>query len=245
MKKDLHEKNHFFPFSANKFNNAKNKSEENNGEEINKVFAVYYSPRNRFIMGGNTQVTENRTDYSCKTTRKHIENGFQLGVWVSNQRTRNELLAAERRQRLVELGVVWDVLEEAWEEGFNCLLCYKAREGHCIVPQRFIENGFRLGQWVSVQRQNKKLMFIERRERLVRLGFVWDPHENAWEEGFRYLNAYKQREGHCRVPHRYVENGYRLGGWVDNQRTTQAQLSPERRQRLNHIGFLWRGDRLR
>ena len=58
----------------------------------------------------------------------------------------------------------------------------------------------------------------ERRQQLDTLGFIWDVLEANWEDGFRHLTIFKEREGHCRVPSRHVENGFRLGGWVETQR---------------------------
>jgi hypothetical protein len=42
-----------------------------------------------------------------------------------------------------------------------------------------------------------------------------------------------------KVAHDYKEGDYNLGGWVSRQRTNKDTLSPERRQRLEEIGFVW------
>ena len=55
-------------------------------------------------------------------------------------------MSAERKQRLDAIGFVWDPLESAWEEGFAALTTFKAREGHCRVPQRHIEGSISLGR---------------------------------------------------------------------------------------------------
>ena len=83
-------------------------------------------------------------------------------------------------------------------------------------------------------------MSPERRQRLEALGFVWDPFEVQWEEGCRSLAIFRQREGHCRVPKSHHEQGFRLGQWVGVQRSTRDAMSPERRQRLDALGFVWK-----
>ena len=80
----------------------------------------------------------------------------------------------------------------------------------------------------------------ERRQRLDALGFIWDALTNKWEEGFRYLTVYCQREGHGLVPQDHREHGYLLGSWVSHQRQYRDTLSPDRRQRLDALGFVWK-----
>ena len=65
-------------------------------------------------------------------------------------------MPAERRQRLNSIGFVWDAHAEDWEDGFVALKKFKAREGHCRVSQQHVEGTFKLGQWVSSQRQEEK-----------------------------------------------------------------------------------------
>jgi hypothetical protein len=81
---------------------------------------------------------------------------------------------------------------------------------------------------VGVQRTTENLS-EERRRRLDELGFVWDPFAADWEKGLLHLKAYKEREGHCRVPLSRKENGFRLGQWVNVQRANKG-ISEERAQ---------------
>ena len=176
----------------------------------------------------------------CRIPRGHKENGFRLGGWVLKLRHKLETMPIERRQRLDELGFVWDPFESDWEQGFSYLKMYKDREGHCRVPFKHKEGEYRLGGWVDRQRQYRAAIPIERRQRLDELGFVWDPFKSDWEQGFSYLKMYKDREGHCRVPFKHKEGEYRLGGWVDTQRQNRQTMPADRQQRLDELGFVWR-----
>jgi len=175
----------------------------------------------------------------CRVPPSYKENGFLLGSWVRRQRGDKDRMSASRRQKLDELGFVWDPFETDWEEGFRYLTMYKEREGDCRVPRTHMENGFSLGHWVNRQRHKKRLSEVQR-QRLDKLGFVWDPFETDWEEGFRYIAMYKEREGHCLVPQAHKENGFCLGRWVANQRSNKEALSDERRQQLEKLGFVWK-----
>jgi hypothetical protein len=84
-------------------------------------------------------------------------------------------------------------------------------------------------------------MDADRQQRLEALpGWSWDPLTDQWESGFSRLSDFSQREGHCRVPTAYkTEDGYRLGYWVNQQRTIRDKIDPERRRRLDAPGFDW------
>jgi superfamily II DNA or RNA helicase len=184
-------------------------------------------------------ITYKEREGHCRVPQSYKENGFRLGQWVSNWRQRKEDLTEARQQRLDALGFIWDPLQTDWEEGLRHLTIYKEREGHCRVPAKHKENGFRLGNWVRVQRRNADTLSAPLRQQLDELGFVWDPWETDWAEGLRYLTNYKEREGHCRVPRKHIENGFRLGQWVGNRRQSKEDLTEARRQRLDELGFIW------
>ena len=59
-----------------------------------------------------------------------------------------------------------------------------------------------------------------------------------WESQFAKLVAFQQRHGHCRVPVIRQEDRV-LSNWVNSQRSAwrNGVLKPDRRQRLEQIGF--------
>ncbi len=68
-----------------------------------------------------------------------------------------------------------------------------------------------------------------------------DVREQQWEEGLAQLRAYSNANNDTLVPQNFeAEDGYRLGKWVSTQRTKKHTLSPERRRRLDELGFLWK-----
>ena len=110
------------------------------------------------------------------------------------------------------------------------------------MPSVHREQDFGLDQWVAMQRQAQETMPPERRERLDALGFVWDVLAAQWEEGLRSLERFRQEKGDCLVPKSYRDptSGFRLGSWVSEQRKAQDMMLPERRQRLDALGFVWK-----
>ena len=134
-----------------------------------------------------------------------------------------------------------DAYDSRWEKGFFALAKFRARTGHCRVPVKHFEGRFELGRWVALQRMAKDKMLSGYRARLNAIGFTWDLHQYAWEEGFAALTKFNVREGHCRVPRYYLEGEYKLGQWVSVQRLSRNDLSNERQKRLDAIGFVWDG----
>jgi hypothetical protein len=179
----------------------------------------------------------------CRVPDEHVTaDGFQLGAWVGTQRVTRDRMPAERRKRLDALGFVWDVSDYQWEEGFAHLQAFVCEHGHCTVPALYTSaKGFRLGNWVRVQRRSRDSMPADRKARLDALGFVWDPLTDQWEEGFQHLQAYAKEHGHCRVRSDHVmADEYRLGKWVTVQRTRGDRMPADRKARLDALGFNWK-----
>lgn len=176
----------------------------------------------------------------CRVSLRHIEGKFRLGRWVALQRKAKDKMPSKCRKRLNAIGFVWGGHEQAWEGGFAALTKFKSCKGHCRVPRYHVEGAYKLGQWVSVQRLSRDVMYAERRKRLDAIGFVWDWRQHFWEKGFSALAKFKAREGHCRVPSFYMERKFRLGQWVTTQRRSKGKMPAKRRSQLNKIGFVWR-----
>ena len=133
----------------------------------------------------------------------------------------------------------------AWEFYFGLLARFIEREGHAWVPAQWREDGYRLGQWVGVQRVTFKngQLNEDRRKRLEAVPWwTWNVMEEEWERGFAYLRKFVEREGHARVPQGATEGDFRLGQWVAVQRNAhrEGRIDPARRAQLEALpGWIW------
>jgi hypothetical protein len=185
-------------------------------------------------------------DYHKKTGNCNVPVNWpenpQLGRWISQQRRSRDRLTPERIKRLNKLGIVWGQKKALWEEMYQALVEYKKKFGDCKVPDDWPENP-KLGTWVSNQRTRKEQLTSDRIKKLDGLGFVWDVRDAFWEKMFKELVEYKKKYGDCKVPDDWSENK-KLGTWVGKQRQRKNQLTPERIDRLNRIGFVWEAKKI-
>jgi superfamily II DNA or RNA helicase len=181
-----------------------------------------------------------------------------LGSWVVAQRVKRKKgsLTDEQIRDLDGLGFVWEYqkfkTQAIWMKRYKELEQYTQEHGNPHVPKTYSNK--RLANWVWIQRQRSAgtskqgrsgkvdKITAEQTALLDKLGFRWDARDELWLEHFNALKAFKQKYGHCDV--RLEKDGLGLRMWIIVQRTKQSrgQLPPERRAKLESIGFSWSGD---
>ena len=184
----------------------------------------------------------------CRVPSKYKENP-SLGNWVAVQRKKEHSLQRYQKKRLDEIGFAWKadiarMKEEKWLNKINALQEFKRINGHCRVPLAWKED-LSLGKWVSRQRSKEHKMPEDRKKQLDEIGFAWVAdieiyRANRWWEYFKEVEAHKQKYGHCRVSRNTAS--VRLAVWVSKQRRNKQQLSKDKIDRLNEIGFAWGED---
>eukprot|EP00873_Tetraselmis_striata_P007442 jgi/Tetstr1/427706/TSEL_017831.t1 len=185
-----------------------------------------------------------RQEGHCRVPYRYAANP-ELGKWVARRRQKYKKgkLRREEVAELDQLGFVWDILEEDWQNMYLQLKEFHQREGHCRVPQGYADNPV-LGRWVQTQRTVRKEGRLSggRLAELEKLDFEWDPYEADWQDKYAQLEEYRRREGHCRGRAVYADNPV-LGAWINNQHHAwkKGKLSNERLAQLEELGFAWGG----
>jgi superfamily II DNA or RNA helicase len=172
------------------------------------------------------------------------DDNYPLGEWAKTQRlNRNKgKLSPEREERLDALkGWSWAPVDEAWEAAYQKLLEYLERSGNATVERSYRDDdNYPLGEWAKTQRdfRRKGKLSPEREERLDALkGWSWAPHDTAWEENYRRLQAYVMENGSA-----LVRGDKALRAWTKKQRDArrQGRLSEEKEERLGGLdGWSW------
>ena len=177
--------------------------------------------------------------------------GLSLGSWLQLQRyvrsgKRTGNLSQQQIDRLDSIGMVWDSrMDQAWKRAFAFAEAYYREYGNLLVPNRYkTDDGFALGQWISVRRQ-KYLdgeLTTEQIQQLESIGMVWDAVSARWERGYAESTAYYAENGNLQVPVKYVTPaGVTLGSWLATQRRLyqESKLSTDKVERLEKIGMDW------
>jgi superfamily II DNA or RNA helicase len=194
-----------------------------------------------------TELYKERTGKPNAPQNYQTDEGYGLGIWQSTQREnyRKGLLSSDRIERLENIGFIWNKFAELFEKGFQETLLYKERTGNPNAPAPYkTAEGFKLGYWQSNQRGNyrKGILSPDRIRRLEEIGFKWEIMEDQFEKGFQETLLYKERTGKPNAPDRYkTTEGYSLGTWQRHQMINygKGNLSPDRSNRLENIGFTW------
>ena len=195
------------------------------------------------------QLLQYKEEHGNTLVPKRYEENKQLGRWVIRQRVNfhAKTLLSERREKLDEIGFVWDPIEAQWLECFGQLKEYRRYHGDTLVPNRYSSNPS-LGKWVSTQRyeyrkfmESKKLeedgsllnnidkpeiekisnsytrMTEERIRQLEAEDFIWDPRDYAWQIKYEEMCEWIALNGHGAI-RRSSKQCNSLADWARGQR---------------------------
>eukprot|EP00468_Gymnochlora_sp_CCMP2014_P000746 CAMPEP_0167740654 /NCGR_PEP_ID=MMETSP0110_2-20121227/406_1 /TAXON_ID=629695 /ORGANISM="Gymnochlora sp., Strain CCMP2014" /LENGTH=482 /DNA_ID=CAMNT_0007624589 /DNA_START=142 /DNA_END=1590 /DNA_ORIENTATION=- len=198
--------------------------------------------------------------------------GLPLGVRVQAIRSLKQHIkgrgGVDRMKVLNELGFVWEVSEQRWEEVLDCLRQFKDLYGHLMVPQDFVVPplspweetfwGLKLGHRVNSIRCGAYVEErADRRKQLDEIGFEWDTRDIQWRltltclELFLNLHPPKREEIGLKIPRNFVvpnsEPWPELAwGLPLGQRVSKIRLrgdfvreEPERIKELERLNFNW------
>jgi superfamily II DNA or RNA helicase len=172
----------------------------------------------------------------CLVPGSHHEDGHALGRWVSKRRQKRDTLNTMQISELDQLGFVWDARGVMWPDGFNALQVFAKREGHARVPSKWVEQGYRLGQWVASQRNHfREGSLPQQRVNLLETipGWTWAPRDARWDEQFSFAKALVDELGTSLLGRSAVDRrGNRVGQWLHSQRSSKGEGTDSRRRLL-------------
>ncbi|MDO4963712.1 MAG: Helicase associated domain protein, partial [bacterium] len=198
-------------------------------------------------------------------TETQDKGALNLGVWISTQREnrKNGILSKYRTKRLELIGMIWDSLEDKWEQNYSLAQRYYNHYHNLKIPGKFMtkdgvteteeKGSLKLGKWILTQRENRKNGTLSkyRTKRLELIGMIWDSLEDKWEQNYSLAQRYYNHYHNLKIPGNFTTNdgitetqdkgALNLGNWISTQRKNKKLeiLSEDRIKRLELIGMLW------
>lgn len=173
--------------------------------------------------------------------------GYRLGTWCQAQRKlyKNNRLSAERVSALENIGFMWTPAENIWNGRYCALKKFKEKYGRFPVLSDARENDevHVLYSWCQTQRKNYKsnILSNEHKLKLEEIGFrlEYETNNEIWENNYHSVKEIYLRLK--RFPDAQDIKDEKLRRWITEQRRKlhKNNLSQERIQRLNEIGFIW------
>ena len=123
-------------------------------------------------------------------------------------------------------------LDSKWLEMLDLLKQFRDVQGHTNVPHQYVTMPS-LGSWCYHQRRKYHLSTLSDLKilRMEQLGFQWNPGLLKWDAKYRELVHYKERYGHCNVPHN--DQNKALARWVSTQRRDFKKYMAQRESNSN------------
>jgi len=140
---------------------------------------------------------------------------------------------------LERIGSLWDYM-------LGELRAYVEEHGTAVVKDRLATNKA-LAKWATFQRTRYKQSCLAA-DRVARLESVptwtWQPVESRWMNGYNHLKQFVAREGRALVGGEHIEGSFKLGSWVETQRSEfkrrEKDYPSERRRLLEALPkWLW------
>ncbi|MEU9136909.1 Helicase associated domain protein [Streptomyces sp. NPDC048404] len=187
------------------------------------------------------------------------QGGHPLGAWLAECRKKDNAQTLPKTQaaQLTELDPWWNPQgwPLTWRRAYAAAKAHTNAGGSPDVPGSFTTpDGFKLGQWLSRQRNSFASLHPEQAQLLIDIGIT--PHvDSLHPEAFRTergrsfrrglvaASCYLAREGHLNVPRKHTETDwigpFRLGSWIDHIRRTPNEVTDEERAALDILRMAW------
>jgi hypothetical protein len=174
----------------------------------------------------------------------HREGATPLGQWVAEQRRAYAAgeMNGRRAQRLEQLGMVWSVTDERFQENLEAAKAYYDQHWTLCAPRTATALGKPLGMWLANLRRPSALeSHPEWEAALKEIDQDWNPEWPAeWQRHYAALRELvADEEGQADVLPGFTVHGMDIGKWLARQRTPKGweSLTDGQRERLEQLGI--------
>jgi len=165
----------------------------------------------------------------------------QLARWVETQRKQKRAghLSANKITELENIQICWDVLEDMWNAGLQCLRSV-LEQGKLPSHKPVTDEERRAFYWLAVQRRQFKKGKLEktRIQILEELGIDLNPFHTKWDSNYEACKCFVSLHHHLPVTRAAESHESGLVNWINRQiqRWKSGNLSSEQICKLEEIG---------
>ncbi|UED82761.1 DEAD/DEAH box helicase [Streptomyces profundus] len=173
----------------------------------------------------------------------HREGATPLGQWVAEQRRAYGAgeMSGQRARRLEDLGMVWSVTDERFQENLAAAKAYYEQRWSLCAPRSAVALDRPVGQWLSNLRRPGALNGHPEWETALN---AIDPHWNpdwpaSWQRHYAALHGLVAEESRpAYVDPGVTVHGMDVGRWLakQTQPAVWAKLLPGQRELLERLG---------
>lgn len=183
------------------------------------------------------------TAYLAERIKNTTNGEYELIGEFIEQNTKIKILhhkcgqITEYTPRYYHMGAICPIcnnrFSDKWEEMFNLLCEYKNEFGTAYVHKRDNYREQNLGLWCQKQRKRKKIPDYQK-QKLIDIGFSFDPLEDEWNRRFEQYQRYAEEKGSPNIFKRTDYEGEHLGAWIvtQQQRYRAGKMSQTRIDKL-------------
>ncbi|MEU1282536.1 Helicase associated domain protein [Streptomyces sp. NPDC005805] len=175
----------------------------------------------------------------------HREGATPLGQWVAEQRRAYGVgqMTGLRARRLEQLGMVWSVADERFQENLEAARAYYADYWTLCAPRTATALDRKVGQWLSNLRRPGALAEHPAGEAALKeIDPDWNPQWPAeWQRHYAALRELlRDEEGPAQVLPGFTVHGMDVGRWLARQQKPEvwAALAEGQRERLEAVGVV-------
>ncbi|GED90741.1 hypothetical protein TNCT6_78260 [Streptomyces sp. 6-11-2] len=171
-----------------------------------------------------------------------MEGAFPLGTWIAEQRRAfgARQMTGKRAARLEQLGMVWSVTDERFQENLAAARVYYEEHWTLCAPRTVSAMDKPVGQWLSNLRRPGALADRpEWEQALQAVDKDWNPSWPAdWQRHYAALRELvRDEEGQADVLPGVTVHGMDIGKWLARQRKPEVwqALTDGQRKRLEAV----------
>ncbi|MBB0229861.1 DEAD/DEAH box helicase [Streptomyces calidiresistens] len=183
-------------------------------------------------------------EHHARVPYGHREGATPLGQWVAEQRRAYTAgqMSARRAQRLEQLGMVWSLADQRFQENLEAARAYFEEHWTLCAPRTATALDRPIGQWLSNLRRPRALEdHPEWKAALEAVDENWNPSwPPAWQRHYAALRALlADEQGGVDVLPGVTVHGMDIGRWLARQRTPKGWegLAAGQRELLEAIGI--------